>query len=105
MFYSNFISVIFRLVYRYFFIPLFLLCNEGGARKNREGINNNREGIFINRDGIFKIPHAILFHASATKIRIKTHSFFCKQKKGKENEDLINLCLSLQQNRKGKKKR
>ena len=97
MFYSNFISVIFRLVYRYFFIPLFLLCDEGGARKNREGI-------FINREGIFKIPHAILFHASATKIRIKTHSFFCKQKKGKENEDLINLCLSLQQNRKGMKK-
>ena len=98
MFYSNFISVIFRLVYRYFFIPLFLLCNEGGARKNREGI-------FINREGIFKIPHAILFHASATKIRIKTHSFFWKQKKGKEIEDLINLCLSLQQIRKGKKKR
>ncbi len=87
MFYSNFISVFFRLVYRYFFIPLFLLCDEGGARKNREGI-------FINREGIFKIPRAILFHPSATKIRIKTHSFFCKQKKGRENEDLINFMLT-----------
>ena len=51
------------------------------------GRNKETQGEWMYWEGLFEMAH-------------KPHSFFCKQKKNGENEDLINLCLSLQQNSK-----